>query len=135
MIRRPPRSTLFPYTTLFRSWRCASLLRPTNISAGTHGGETARRRKLFVWNGPRPWLVFLEYEARDAANVASPLALPVALSGELCVGTGGAGAQRPGGRFGAAGDTRCRGSRFVRTPGSPDLLACVPSGREGRAEG
>src|SRR3712207_7862675 len=22
MIRRPPRSTLFPYTTLFRSWRC-----------------------------------------------------------------------------------------------------------------
>src|SRR5690349_23325803 len=27
MIRRPPRSTLFPYTTLFRSWpkRCATL--------------------------------------------------------------------------------------------------------------
>src|SRR2546422_8165821 len=24
MIRRPPRSTLFPYTTLFRSGRCAS---------------------------------------------------------------------------------------------------------------
>src|SRR2546426_7645592 len=23
MIRRPPRSTLFPYTTLFRSWRLA----------------------------------------------------------------------------------------------------------------
>src|SRR2546426_8428205 len=22
MIRRPPRSTLFPYTTLFRSWHC-----------------------------------------------------------------------------------------------------------------
>src|SRR3712207_8975110 len=22
MIRRPPRSTLFPYTTLFRSWLC-----------------------------------------------------------------------------------------------------------------
>src|SRR3712207_8889801 len=22
MIRRPPRSTLFPYTTLFRSWKC-----------------------------------------------------------------------------------------------------------------
>src|SRR3712207_6903745 len=26
MIRRPPRSTLFPYTTLFRSWR--DLIRP-----------------------------------------------------------------------------------------------------------
>src|SRR5260370_8359801 len=25
MIRRPPRSTLFPYTTLFRSCRCAGL--------------------------------------------------------------------------------------------------------------
>src|SRR2546429_1379518 len=25
MIRRPPRSTLFPYTTLFRSWPAASL--------------------------------------------------------------------------------------------------------------
>src|SRR2546429_6596121 len=24
MIRRPPRSTLFPYTTLFRSWKCLS---------------------------------------------------------------------------------------------------------------
>src|SRR5258708_31978890 len=24
MIRRPPRSTLFPYTTLFRSWRRSS---------------------------------------------------------------------------------------------------------------
>src|SRR6478672_13174773 len=24
MIRRPPRSTLFPYTTLFRSWHSAS---------------------------------------------------------------------------------------------------------------
>src|SRR2546429_6517559 len=31
MIRRPPRSTLFPYTTLFRSMarRCASLMSPT----------------------------------------------------------------------------------------------------------
>src|SRR5690348_17681241 len=26
MIRRPPRSTLFPYTTLFRSWRQGSSL-------------------------------------------------------------------------------------------------------------
>src|SRR5260370_29347010 len=30
MIRRPPRSTLFPYTTLFRSWRIR--LSPTNSS-------------------------------------------------------------------------------------------------------
>src|SRR2546425_2266209 len=29
MIRRPPRSTLFPYTTLFRSQRVGRLLRPS----------------------------------------------------------------------------------------------------------
>src|SRR2546429_6396326 len=26
MIRRPPRSTLFPYTTLFRNWAAAALM-------------------------------------------------------------------------------------------------------------
>src|SRR2546426_7738264 len=34
MIRRPPRSTLFPYTTLFRSLR------------GPRGGEEGHRRRL-----------------------------------------------------------------------------------------
>src|SRR3712207_6917605 len=28
MIRRPPRSTLFPYTTLFRSWFCTHDVAP-----------------------------------------------------------------------------------------------------------
>src|SRR3712207_2320368 len=32
MIRRPPRSTLFPYTTLFRSWRIASASLPPRPS-------------------------------------------------------------------------------------------------------
>src|SRR5256885_2009208 len=39
MIRRPPRSTLFPYTTLFRSAKCPSRKRsPNNASPlpGTH---------------------------------------------------------------------------------------------------
>src|SRR2546427_1653281 len=31
MIRRPPRSTLFPYTTLFRSWRTRAV-RPVSPS-------------------------------------------------------------------------------------------------------
>src|SRR3712207_8324969 len=31
MIRRPPRSTLFPYTTLFRSQHLATLLAPTVV--------------------------------------------------------------------------------------------------------
>src|SRR2546429_7332849 len=37
MIRRPPRSTLFPYTTLFRSLR----------AAGRPGGGAARRDRLY----------------------------------------------------------------------------------------
>src|SRR5256885_11950363 len=47
MIRRPPRSTLFPYTTLFRSWdkkeiagyigKENRLLRPANYPDGTPG--------------------------------------------------------------------------------------------------
>src|SRR2546426_5536095 len=34
MIRRPPRSTLFPYTTLFRSDRSARVHRPRRPEAG-----------------------------------------------------------------------------------------------------
>src|SRR5438552_18457709 len=40
MIRRPPRSTLFPYTTLFRSWR-----RPWRAFAGR---SWAQRRVLIA---------------------------------------------------------------------------------------
>src|SRR3712207_7955152 len=47
MIRRPPRSTLFPYTTLFRSSISAPPTRPTDTAA------TAS------WRGLRPsWLPF-----------------------------------------------------------------------------
>src|SRR2546430_4102367 len=35
MIRRPPRSTLFPYTTLFRSTRTSDMLGLGNMSGGT----------------------------------------------------------------------------------------------------
>src|SRR5690242_21129887 len=40
MIRRPPRSTLFPYTTLFRSFR----LRAPSIFAALYGGAGDRVR-------------------------------------------------------------------------------------------
>src|SRR5256885_10733996 len=33
MIRRPPRSTLFPYTTLFRSMVAAYMIRPLDFAA------------------------------------------------------------------------------------------------------
>src|SRR2546422_3700475 len=40
MIRRPPRSTLFPYTTLFRSCR-----RPRRTAAQPWSAATSRRRR------------------------------------------------------------------------------------------
>src|SRR2546422_3736481 len=47
MIRRPPRSTLFPYTTLFRSWRerspAASSIPGTRTSATKRPAPEARR--------------------------------------------------------------------------------------------
>src|SRR5690348_18465775 len=43
MIRRPPRSTLFPYTTLFRSWRSTARRRTRLPPAGTpRAGDKAR---------------------------------------------------------------------------------------------
>src|SRR2546421_8687796 len=56
MIRRPPRSTLFPYTTLFRSQRLRSAVRPVceAIIAGRAGAApgaalgASRRRHHFA---------------------------------------------------------------------------------------
>src|SRR3989442_15285181 len=45
MIRRPPRSTLFPYTTLFRSVRVPGDLGPLRVAAA-HGGP---------WPEVGPW--------------------------------------------------------------------------------
>src|SRR3712207_7952678 len=42
MIRRPPRSTLFPYTTLFRSARVPDEVRPDHATA-RHGDRRAAR--------------------------------------------------------------------------------------------
>src|SRR5260221_3320935 len=42
MIRRPPRSTLFPYTTLFRSRDGHALLYPYGAAGGSSGGASKR---------------------------------------------------------------------------------------------
>src|SRR2546421_5805504 len=39
MIRRPPRSTLFPYTTLFRSWRPSAARLPTGSRPAGRGAR------------------------------------------------------------------------------------------------
>src|SRR5204863_6999395 len=44
MIRRPPRSTLFPYTTLFRSTSCPpTSSSPSSTQSSTTSGSTRRR--------------------------------------------------------------------------------------------
>src|SRR5256885_5999495 len=53
MIRRPPRSTLFPYTTLFRSVRVAANARPhlhgRRRRQSGHPGRHTRGRRAHVW--------------------------------------------------------------------------------------
>src|SRR3712207_9449028 len=46
MIRRPPRSTLFPYTTLFRSWTCQEV--------GKFKGLVSPESRPFSWLSPAP---------------------------------------------------------------------------------
>src|SRR5260370_30798492 len=52
MIRRPPRSTLFPYTTLFRSLHPPSASRQGGCSSGS-GGFGGRGRKARPVAGTR----------------------------------------------------------------------------------
>src|SRR2546426_10687171 len=74
MIRRPPRSTLFPYTTLFRSYArrvCESVQLhtffqlPLSEFPATHGSRVQRALHALVFH-PRDGLiaVMLEREAR-----------------------------------------------------------------------
>src|SRR2546422_8563844 len=49
MIRRPPRSTLFPYTTLFRS-RIAKKMPVPNVITDQNNALTARR--ILRWREP-----------------------------------------------------------------------------------
>src|SRR2546430_2062429 len=44
MIRRPPRSTLFPYTTLFRSTRSLRARRPSRVRPGRFRARARRER-------------------------------------------------------------------------------------------
>src|SRR5258707_2024558 len=54
MIRRPPRSTLFPYTTLFRSERCRRGARAGGSDVGGLGHVSERRRRGDVVDGVPP---------------------------------------------------------------------------------
>src|SRR5258708_25542557 len=61
MIRRPPRSTLFPYTTLFRS-----------LSAGHAGRDGHRRSTARRSRGANDWLRCHHARARDGRAAPAP---------------------------------------------------------------
>src|SRR3712207_8999407 len=50
MIRRPPRSTLFPYTTLFRSCRWPPAKRPNFVGLGLRQRCLAVRQQVCKWS-------------------------------------------------------------------------------------
>src|SRR3989449_10654541 len=106
MIRRPPRSTLFPYTTLFRSPRAVSGARGAHLRAlpQTHGerrrsrGAHAGRVRAgvahagVVSRGERVFLVAAPARREPGADGAAGGGAPA-----------GAGWGRGGGRAGRAG--------------------------------
>src|SRR3712207_8410782 len=53
MIRRPPRSTLFPYTTLFRSWRGGRQRPGVPAPEGGRSPRRGRRAARERARGPR----------------------------------------------------------------------------------
>src|SRR2546427_3211259 len=66
MIRRPPRSTLFPYTTLFRS--PAEQKRPLHLPPSRRHGQR-QDRSLFAGDRPLPAAEKRRHRAR-AGNLA-----------------------------------------------------------------
>src|SRR2546422_11287674 len=100
MIRRPPRSTLFPYTTLFRSRMAAGAVWPACVrrDAGPPCGaarcDTDRRRpRGAVMNGASaPADVILHHGTVTTLDRSNPTAKAVPIRGGTCdPGWAGAG--------------------------------------------
>src|SRR2546422_2463418 len=124
MIRRPPRSTLFPYTTLFRSHR-DDVRMP---QAGQHARLTqealgrVRRGELGAQHLDRDWTLecHVPTEEHHAHTAARDLALDVVLrrqGGAQSLENGGHDRPRPRSSGGAMG--KSNGPGFL--PGPPAL--------------
>src|SRR5256885_16967 len=90
MIRRPPRSTLFPYTTLFRSVKKATEVADDDMILDI-GPETAarlaeqlRKAGTIVWNGPMGVFEFDQF-----ANGTKVVAQAIAESDAFSIAGGG----------------------------------------------
>src|SRR2546426_5777112 len=62
MIRRPPRSTLFPYTTLFRSQGRRRIRRADSLGRGRRGSQVSDRKAVY---GPDDWQAEPERERSE----------------------------------------------------------------------
>src|SRR5688572_32625486 len=71
MIRRPPRSTLFPYTTLFRSrfnWRRGSLNLGYTIGQAKNNTEDRKSTRLNSSHSQISYAVFCLKKKKDAVQ-------------------------------------------------------------------
>src|SRR2546427_5319 len=121
MIRRPPRSTLFPYTTLFRSARARGAARRTPDAA-------RRSRRRAPWAHPSP----RGPRAARPSGTASPdrSAHPRIRRGGGCDRhSGGRGAWRARPRVAAAPRSSGRWRAWGRAPLSPRRAWSTPHGR------
>src|SRR5437660_7455414 len=84
MIRRPPRSTLFPYTTLFRSWNHAHAQRMhTGEEGGAPGGAALlgvvmHHDRAFVGN-PVDVRCFPDHRSEEHTSEPSHVAISYAV--------------------------------------------------------
>src|SRR2546422_7881671 len=77
MIRRPPRSTLFPYTTLFRSLRSWSGWTPTGLAQGYDAGDapgalqtpSSRDRKSTRLNSSHGYISYAVFCLKKKKNI------------------------------------------------------------------
>src|SRR2546429_8933441 len=105
MIRRPPRSTLFPYTTLFRSYGCCDV---NNRGAAYANGKLfvglldGRLTALDARTGKELWTTTV-VDYKEGAVITSP---PVIAKKNVIIGFGGG---RYGGRRGRPALRRGRG--------------------------
>src|SRR5258708_18190254 len=71
MIRRPPRSTLFPYTTLFRSQDTRARARPRDASGSPEKmWQRALARRAIVRAAWRPALQLLDAQERSEEHTS-----------------------------------------------------------------
>src|SRR3712207_7386765 len=68
MIRRPPRSTLFPYTTLFRSRRRCGLVRWVSWSSVAASDSRAASISSWICRGSRGTATDCQTSARPARS-------------------------------------------------------------------